>query len=128
MIAPDVLSLPAPPIPTAIEDFSTALTLFEFELSLESFQGGEADFAAAVRDAAGLAGGAYLFDLPAADLIEDCSRIAVLRISDEPDQSLRTILALLDASGASIRVEEPDERTEGLVRFADAFIGVLEQI
>ena len=129
MIAPVVttLSLPAPAMPPSLEDFSGTLPLIELELSLEGFSGGEAEFAAAVRDAAEICGGAFLFDLPGADLLDDCSRVAVVRIGDEPDQP-RTVLALLDEAGAAIRIEDPDERTEGLVRLADAFVGVLEKI
>jgi hypothetical protein len=38
------------------------------------------------------------------------------------------VLALLDQNGTEIRMQAPDENTEHLVRFADAFIEVLERI
>lgn len=103
------------------------LELLELELSLEGYADGEAGFCEAVRRAAAEARGEFLFDLPAAGLVEDCRRIAVLRIPTS-DKKMRVVLALLDQNGAEIRVQAPDEDTEHLVRFADAFIEVLERI
>ena len=103
------------------------LELLELELSLEGYAGGEAGFCEAVRKAAGETGGELLFDLPAAGLVEDCRRIAVLRIPTS-DKKMRVVLALLDQNGTEIRVQAPDEDTEHLVRFADAFVEVLERI
>jgi len=103
------------------------LELLELELSLEGYADGEAGFCEAVRRAAAETRGEFLFDLPAAGLVEDCRRIAVLRIPTS-DKKMRVVLALLDQNGAEIRVQAPDEDTEHLVRFADAFIEVLERI
>lgn len=103
------------------------LELLELELSLEGYAGGEAGFCAAVRNAAIETHGEFLFDLPAAGLLEDCRRIAVLRIPMS-DKRMRVVLALLDQNGTEIRMQAPDENTEHLVRFADAFIEVLERI
>ena len=103
------------------------LELLELELSLEGYADGEAGFCEAVRIAAAETRGEFLFDLPAAGLVEDCRRIAVLRIPTS-DKKMRVVLALLDQNGAEIRMQAPDEDTEHLVRFADAFIEVLERI
>jgi cell division protein ZapA (FtsZ GTPase activity inhibitor) len=40
---------------------------------------------------------------------------------------LRVVLAVLDLNGAEIRIQVPDEQTQHLVRFANAFIEVLER-
>jgi hypothetical protein len=104
------------------------LELLELELSLDGFSGDEADFAEAVRTAADQVGGDFLFDLPASGLAEDCLRVAALRVPKGDDGALGVVFALLDAEGSAIRVETPDEKTEGLKRFADAFVDVLERI
>jgi hypothetical protein len=101
------------------------LELLELELSLEGFKGGEDGFREAVREAASAVKGEFLFDLPAAGLVDNCRRLAVLRIPDE-DVGMRVVLALLDEEGSEIRLQEPDEDTEHLVRFADAFVDVLQ--
>ncbi|GAA3062968.1 hypothetical protein GCM10010520_08840 [Rhizobium viscosum] len=103
------------------------LELLELELSLEGYADGEAGFCEAVRKAAAETHGEFLFDLPAAGLVEDCRRIAVLRIPTS-DKKMRVVLALLDQNGTEIRMQAPDHDTEHLVRFADAFIEVLERI
>ncbi|MEK1903815.1 MAG: hypothetical protein AAAB19_30020 [Rhizobium sp.] len=103
------------------------LELLELELSLEGYADGEAGFCEVVRKAATETRGEFLFDLPAAGLVEDCRRIAVLRIPTS-DKKMRVVLALLDQNGTEIRMQAPDEDTEHLVRFADAFIEVLERI
>ncbi|PKA40195.1 hypothetical protein [Rhizobium sullae] len=103
------------------------MELLELELSLEGYDGGEEGFCEAVRAAAANANGEFLFDLPAAGLIEDCRRLAVLRIPSVSSE-MRVVLAVLDRDGSEIRVQAPDEETEHLVQFADAFIEVLERI
>lgn len=104
------------------------LEILELELSLDGFSGDEASFAEAVRNAADQLGGDYLFDLPASGLAEDCLRIAALRVPKGEDGALEIVFALLDAEGAAIRVENPDENTKDLKRFADAFVDVLQRI
>lgn len=104
------------------------LELLELELSLDGFSGDEAGFAEAVRAAAEQVGGDYLFDLPASGLAEDCRRIAALRVPKGEDRALAVVFALLDAEGSAIRVENPDEATADLERFADAFVDVLQRI
>jgi hypothetical protein len=101
------------------------LELLELELSLEGFGGGEESFREAVREAATAADGEFLFDLPAAGLVPDCRQLAVIRIPGE-DGGMRIVLAMLDDDGAEIRLQEPDDETEHLVRFADAFVDVLQ--
>jgi hypothetical protein len=116
------------PVATTAGEPALPLELLELELSLDGFSGEEESFAAAVRTAADQLGGDFLFDLPASGLAEDCLRIAALRVPKGEDGALEVVFALLDAEGAAIRVENPDEKTEGLKRFADAFIDVLERI
>ncbi|MBX5068582.1 hypothetical protein [Rhizobium lentis] len=128
MIAPEIAARPQASALGGIDHTEPMLPmeLVELELSLEGYAGGDAGFCEAVRQAANRAGGELLFDLPAGGLIEDCRRIAVLRIPD--GESMRVVLALLDANGTEIRMQAPDEETTHLVRFADAFIEVLERI
>ncbi|WP_145925866.1 hypothetical protein [Shinella sp. HZN7] len=104
------------------------LELLELELSLDGFSGDEAGFADAVRMAADQVGGDFLFDLPASGLAEDCRRIAALRVPQGEEGALAVVFALLDAEGAAIRVETPDETMKDLKRFADAFVDVLQRI
>ncbi|SCB59890.1 hypothetical protein GA0061105_108247 [Rhizobium aethiopicum] len=128
MISPEIAARPQSALGGI--DHSEAMLpmeLVELELSLEGYAGGDAGFCEAVRQAAGRSGGELLFDLPAGGLIEDCRRIAVLRIPDGGD-GMRVVLALLDHNGTEIRMQAPDEDTAHLVRFADAFIEVLERI
>ncbi|NLS02670.1 hypothetical protein HGP14_04690 [Rhizobium sp. P32RR-XVIII] len=103
------------------------MELLQLELSLEGYDGGDAGFCDAVRTAAGNARGEFLFDLPAAGLIEDCKRIGVLRVPSV-NGGMRVLLAVLDGNSSEIRIQAPDQETAHLVRFADAFIEVLERI
>jgi hypothetical protein len=128
MLSQDVAAKPQAVPPGAMADTvdpQLPFELLELELSLEGFKGGEEGFREAVRDAATAAHGEFLFDLPAAGLVPDCRRIAVLRIPDE-DDGMRVVLAMLDGDGTEIRLQEPDDETEHLVRFADAFVDVLQ--
>ena len=115
-------------IATIMGEPALPLELLELELSLDGFSGNEAGFTEAVRTAAEQVGGDFLFDLPASGLSQDCLRIAALRVPKGEDGALGVVFALLDAEGSSIRVENPDEKTEGLERFAEAFVDVLERI
>lgn len=103
------------------------LELLELELSLEGYDGGETGFCDAVRKAAGGAGGEFLFDLPATGLIEDCRRIAALRVPSQ-EEKMCVVFALLDGNGTEIRMQAPAEETAHLVRLANAFVGVLERM
>ncbi|WP_440983496.1 hypothetical protein [Shinella sumterensis] len=124
------------PTPTAADTTTAAtngetalpLELLELELSLDGFSGDADAFADAVRTAASQLDGDFLFELPASGLADDCQRIAALRVPKGENGALEVVFALLDADASSIRVENPDEKTAGLKRFADAFIGVLERI
>ncbi len=116
------------PVATTAGEPALPLELLELELSLDGFSGDEAGFAQAVRTAATQLGGDYLFDLPASGLAEDCLRIAALRVPKGEAGALSVVFALLDAEGAAIRVENPDEKTKDLKRFADAFVDVLQRI
>lgn len=127
---PTVTATDAAPLSYAGDEPALPLELIELELSLDGFSPGAGHgFADAVRQAARKLGGDLLFELPASGLADDCQTIAALRIPDGGAAGeLRIVLALLDAAGTSIRVENPGGRTQGLKRFADAFVAVLERI
>ncbi|MDL2409941.1 hypothetical protein PY650_30850 [Rhizobium calliandrae] len=130
MQPPDIAANPLPAAAGTVADSADPtlpLELLELELSLEGFSGGEAAFCEAVRDAARAAHGEFLFDLPATGLISDCRRIAVVRIPED-GQVMRVIFAVLDEDNAEIRLLQPDEETEPLLRFADAFVDLLQRL
>ncbi len=130
MLSQDVAAKALPGAAIAGADTSDPilpLELLELELSLEGFSGGEPGFCEAVRHAASAVHGDFLFDLPAAGLISDCRRLAVIRIP-ESDATMRTLFAALDEDGAEIRLLQPDEETEHLLRFADAFVDLLQRL
>ena len=130
MISQDITAKPAAGAPMASADATDPilpLELLELELSLEGFSGGEAAFCDAVRDAASAVHGDFLFDLPATGLVPDCRRLAVIRIP-EGDAAMRTLFAALGEDGTEIRLLQPDEETEHLLRFADAFIDLLQRL
>lgn len=124
------------PTPTAAATTTAAnsgesalpLELLELELSLDGFSGDADAFADAVRNAASQLDGDFLFELPASGLAEDCQRIAALRVPKGENGALEVVFALLDAEASSIRVENPDEKSADLKRFADAFVDVLQRI
>lgn len=116
------------PVATNAGEPALPLELLELELSLDGFSGDVETFADAVRSAATQLGGDFLFDLPASGLAEDCLRIAALRMPRGEDGALEVVFALLDGEATAIRVENPDEKTEDLKRFADAFVDVLQRI
>lgn len=129
--SPDIAAKPLPAAANsagnAIEPVILPLELLELELSLDGFSGGEVGFCEAVRIAAKAVGGEFLFDLPAAGLIADCRRLAVLWIPDG-GEDIRIIFAALDADDAEIRLLQPDEETEHLLRFTDAFVDLLQRL
>ncbi|MDM9626717.1 hypothetical protein QTL95_12470 [Rhizobium sp. S152] len=127
MISPELAAETQPPAMGAVDpsDPLLPMELLELELSLEGYDG-DADFCDAVRVAAARAGGEFLFDLPAEGLMEDCRRIAVLRIPSSASQ-MRIVLAVLDHTGSEIRMEAPEPENAHIVRFAEAFIKVLER-
>ncbi|KQR77399.1 hypothetical protein ASG25_03765 [Rhizobium sp. Leaf384] len=119
-------------------DFEFTMEMLELELSLDgivldglagsSLASDGLAFSDRVRAAAADLNGAFLFDLPASGLVENCQRIAVLRIPRDKDMGAETIFACLEADGTSIRIEKPDERTLGLANFAQAFVDVFQRI
>ncbi|OBZ92979.1 hypothetical protein ADU59_24825 [Pararhizobium polonicum] len=121
---------PSAATPTAAPVSEPGLTmeLLELELSLDGFTTGPDGFAAHVRAAAAAIDGAFLFELPASGLLDDCDRIAVLRIPREGSAAMATIFACLETDGATIRIETPDEKTADLKNFAEAFVDVLQRI
>lgn len=109
-------------------DSGLTMELLELELSLDGFTTGPDGFSAHVRGAAAAIDGAFLFELPASGLIDDCDRIAVLRIPQDGSTAMATIFACLETDGATIRIETPNEKTAGLKNFAEAFVDVLQRI
>ena len=103
-----------------------ALDLVELELALDLSDISNRGFCEAVRDAAEKIDGEFLFDLPASGLVEDAQRIALVCLSR--DNGGRFGLVLLSAHGDRVRTAEADEATQGLVRFAKAFVSVLEKL
>ena len=103
-----------------------ALDLVELELALDLSDIADRGFCDAVRDAARKIGGEFLFDLPASGLAEDAQRIAVVCMAR--DNGGRFGLVLLSAQGDRVHAAEADEATDGLVRFARAFVAVLEKL
>lgn len=99
--------------------------MLELELALAHFER-QRPFAQTVTEAARSAGGEFLFELPAAGLLADCSRLAALRLPS--GVGTVTVFACLDLDGETIRVEMPDERTRPVSDFAEAFVDVLQRI
>jgi hypothetical protein len=119
-------------------DVAFTMEMLELELSLDGGDPDVDDFSDRVRMAARDMKGALLFEMPASGLIDQCMRIAVLRIPRDTapegaDQNAtlgasETIFACLEPDGTSIRIEKPDERTIGLQNFAEAFVDVFQRI
>lgn len=129
MLSQDIAAKPMPaPAGTLADaaDPTLPFALLDLELSLDGFAGGEAAFCDAVRSAASAAHGEFLFDLPASGLIADCERIAVLRLRE--GDSRRVIFAVLDHDSSEIRLLQPDEETEPLLRFTEAFVDLLQRL
>lgn len=103
-----------------------ALDLVELDLALDLSDIADRGFADAVREAAKVIGGEFLFDLPASGLVEEAQRIAVVCLSRE--NGGRFGLVLLSAGGDRVETAEADDVTAGLVQFARAFVGVLEKL
>lgn len=125
-VAAEQTATPSLPVqkPAAAE---LSLDLLELELALNDFNETEMDFAQTVGDEVRKAGGDFLFELPASGLAENCKRIAAIRIPETGSGDLKVVFAFLDKSGTGVRVENADEKTADLKRFADAFVGVLER-
>ncbi|WP_188112672.1 hypothetical protein [Rhizobium tropici] len=130
MVSQDAATKPLPAAAITGSDAADPilpLELLELELSLEGFSGGEPGFCEVVRNAASAVRGDFLFDLPATGLIPDCRRLAVIRIP-ESDATMRTLFAALDEDGAEIRLLQPDDETEHISQFADAFVDLLQRL
>lgn len=98
--------------------------LLELELALAGFEPAKTAFTASVTDAARALGGEFLYELPASSLMDNCIRLAVLRIPSESGRV--TVFACLEKDGQTIRIEAPDENTHHLQSFTDAFVRLLE--
>jgi hypothetical protein len=109
-------------------EFDFTMEMLELELSLEGTAPVGDSFAARVRAAAADLNGAMLFELPASGLIENCQRIAALRIPLDGGAGAETVFACLEADGTTIRIEKPDEKTAGLASFAQSFVDVFQRM
>lgn len=107
------------------ETMGPSLELVELELALEARDAAQDGFCETVRAAVADLDGEFLFDLPASGLAPNCQRIAVARVPAGRGPILAFVL--LSADGATIAVEGPEAASEGLVRFAGAFVDVLER-
>ncbi|AKI01448.1 hypothetical protein IMCC20628_02753 [Hoeflea sp. IMCC20628] len=103
-----------------------ALDLVELDLALDLNDVGGNGFCEAVREAAKRVNGEFLFDLPASGLLDDAQRIAVVCLSRE--NGGRFGLVLLSNDGDQAWAVEPDDTTADLLRFAKAFVAVLEKL
>lgn len=101
------------------------LELVELELTLDAFEAERNGFAETVRAAAKAMKGELLFDLPASGLAEGCQKIAAVRLPSAAGRSL--CFVLLSEDGSSITVRAPDPKLEGLARFAEAFVDLLQR-
>lgn len=108
-------------------DPGLALAIVELELALDAAQANRSGFSEAVRDAIRSVGGDFLFTLPAAGLAREYQKVAAVRLSTGGDRAGSLAFVLLSEDGTRMTVQPPDERTDGLARFADAFIDVLER-
>ncbi|TCQ28993.1 hypothetical protein [Rhizobium sp. PP-CC-3G-465] len=123
----DIETQATPPTPEGSE-LEFTMEMLELELSLDGTAPDGDDFSDRVRAAAADLKGAFLFDLPASGLVDNCERIAVLRIPRDSGTGSETIFACLEADGTSIRIEKPNERTMGLASFAQAFVDVFQRM
>lgn len=101
------------------------LELLELELTLDAFEADRNGFAETVRAAAKAMNGEFLFDLPASGLADTCQKIAAVRLPSGSGRALAFVL--LSEDGSAITVRAPDETLEGLARFADAFVDLLQR-
>lgn len=114
--------------PATASDPALALAIVELELALDTAQASRTGFSEAVGDAARSIGGDFLFALPAAGLAREYQKVAAVRLpGGASDKPAGLVFVLLSEDGTAITVQQPDERTDGLARFADAFIEVLER-
>ncbi|MBC8130183.1 MAG: hypothetical protein H7Y08_07655 [Rhizobiaceae bacterium] len=106
----------------ALEPFEAV----EFELALDLQDPTQTTFETCVRVAAEVVGGEILFDMPSDGTIEDCSRIAAVRLRQPSGD--RILFAVLGETGATLRVATRADLGDRFHGFAKAFIGVLERI
>lgn len=103
-----------------------AVEVIEFEIALDLEDPVRLGFEPSVRAAAQAVGGEFLFDMPADGTIDDASRIAAVRIRQEPRDTI--VFAVLDHGGTRLRVADRHEIGDRFHGFARAFVGVLERI
>lgn len=120
------IALPAPPPPAG--EAAIPMALLELELSLDRFSGNKEDFVGFAHKVADDIGAELLFILPAPGLVDDCATIAAVRHGQAEDKTPIILFICLAQDGATLRVEQPSERTAGLRSFAESFVGVLERM
>ncbi|MCY0094203.1 hypothetical protein [Hoeflea ulvae] len=103
-----------------------ALDLVQLDLALDLTDIAVHGFGEAVRAAARTVNGEFLFDLPASGLLDDAQRIAVVCLSRQDGG--RFGLVVLNSKGDRAMTVEPGAGTADLLRFARAFVGVLEKL
>lgn len=116
---------PAAPLSGTILPSLLDETLLEAELSLAAYDGVE-DFSGAVSRAAESAGGALLFEVPASGLLPGSRRVAVIALPSGSEWLMA--LACMDPDGSTIRIEQPDARSEAICQLARSFMGVLGRL
>lgn len=101
------------------------LEAVEFELALNAQDIVASGFEAAVRRAADMADGSFLFHMPA-HAVEDCQRVAAVSLAglDAPF----TLLVLLGADGRSVRLEDAQASDNPLAGMAVSYGGLLAHL
>lgn len=95
---------------------------------LEQFSGDAETFEERMRQVAQELGGDYLFGLPASGLLDNCQRIAAIRLPLEGSEVTETAFILLDAAGENVRLSNHKDRLKDLEKFSAAFVDVLGRI
>jgi hypothetical protein len=101
------------------------LEAVEFELALNAQDIVAKGFEAAVRRAAEMADGHFLFHMPA-HAVPDCQRVAAVSLAS-PDAPF-TLLVLLGADGRSVRLEDAQASDNPLAGMAVSYGGLLAHL
>lgn len=127
-LPPARAALPATPPHSSLTSAEPglAMELIELELALDGALSKPDDFGRHVREAVNAIDGDYLFDLPASGLVDHCRTIAAVRIPS--DKTFQTVFVCLADDGTTLQITPPTEATEGLARFAEAFVGVMGRL
>lgn len=94
------------------------LDLLGFEMALDSLQPALNGFSQCVREAVAASGGTFLFDMPAAGLLQNAQKVAAL------DLAGKIIFVILSEDGTQVTVEPADESNADLTRLAEAVVAL----